>query len=152
FMSLWAGYYFSPTGDDSADYILLANNVAGGHGLSLSREAPFDPSAVRSPVYPVFLGLIFRVLGDSSTAVLLIQSLVLAIGCALLTKLAFVTFDKRIALVTALFFAANPYFGRWAGAVLTEALYLTLIIACVYSLTRALQTEKTTWFIAAGLI
>jgi hypothetical protein len=117
--SLWAGSFYAPTGDDSADYVLLAQNVSAGHGLSLSRAVPYEASAVRSPVYPLFLALVYRAGGDSLRFVLFAQAVVLAVGCVLLTKLALLMFNRRVALATAVLFAANPYFGRWAGSLLT---------------------------------
>src|SRR5712692_7550936 len=73
---LWAGYFYAPGGEDSRDYIALARNVAAGNGLSLAQAAPFNPSASRAPVYPVFLGLIYSMLGESREGVLIVQSIV----------------------------------------------------------------------------
>lgn len=150
--SLWAGNSYAPSGEDSRDYVLLAHNLVAGNGLSLSQAAPFEPSASRAPVYPVFLGLVYSVAGDSREAVLIVQSIVLALGCALLVSLAVMLFNQRVGLIAGLMFSLNPYFCRWAGSFLTEALYITLIIACIYVFTRALLSSRTSWFALSGLL
>src|SRR5438876_764945 len=63
--SLWAGYHYGPTGEDSNDYQLLAHNLVEGHGLSLAHQAPYEPSASRSPVFPVFLAGVYWMVGQS---------------------------------------------------------------------------------------
>ncbi len=152
FVALWAGTFFAPTGDDTSDYVRLAQNVVQGNGLSLSWESPHRPSASRAPTYPIFLSFVYAFAGESRTAVLVVQSLVMAIGCALLTRLTMVMFHRRVALLTILLYAMNPYFGRWAGSVLTEALYLTLIIACVHAFVVACKSGRSGWFVVTGLL
>jgi dolichol-phosphate mannosyltransferase len=150
--SLWAGYFYAPGGEDSRDYVALARNVVAGNGLSLSKVAPFQPSASRAPVYPVFLGLIYSIAGESREGLLIAQSVVFAIGCALLVSLAALLFNRRVALVTCLVFSLNPYFARWAGSVLTEAVYMTLLIACVFVFTKGLLASSTHLLALSGAI
>ncbi|HUM38042.1 MAG TPA: hypothetical protein PLQ85_14315, partial [Anaerolineae bacterium] len=40
---------------DAEGYHLLARNLLAGNGLALSWEAPFCPTALRTPLYPLFL-------------------------------------------------------------------------------------------------
>src|ERR1700691_6620309 len=70
--------------DDTATYTELAHNwfrhgVYGffnGHGI--------EPSLVRLPGYPLFLGVIFSVFGNHLSAALTIQALMDVAGCWLL--------------------------------------------------------------------
>lgn len=150
--ALWSGSFFGPTGEDTRNYRVLALNVIHGHGLSLSERAPYQPSADRAPVYPIFLAAIYSVAGESPEAVFFAQSMVLGFAWVLLADIAAMLFDRRVALLTALSASLNPYLGRVAGSLLTEALFTVLIVATIWALIRGFFTGSRRWFAACGVL
>ncbi|MFN2156611.1 MAG: hypothetical protein ACK2UX_15370, partial [Anaerolineae bacterium] len=50
---------------DGWGYYRLALNLAQGNGFSLDAEAPYLPSSVRTPLYPLFLLAVRKLLGPA---------------------------------------------------------------------------------------
>ena len=71
----------APQGADAGDYRRLAENLLAGRGFTLSAAPPYEPSARRAPVYPVFLAAVYTVAGRSDKAVLGAQALLWGLGC-----------------------------------------------------------------------
>src|SRR2546429_9868033 len=76
--------------DDGKVYAQIARNVLEQHVYSHETEAPFDPSFIRLPGYPLFLASIYSVFGHTSNgAVRIVQALIDTATCALVALLAF---------------------------------------------------------------
>src|ERR687884_671571 len=61
--------------DDGRVYSQIANNVLDQHVYSIETEAPFEPTYIRLPGYPLFLALVYKTFGrDNNTAVRVIQA------------------------------------------------------------------------------
>jgi len=68
--------------DDGLAYAQIARNVLEQHVYSHATEAPFDPSYVRLPGYPLFLATIYSVFGHTNnSAVRIAQALIDAGTC-----------------------------------------------------------------------
>src|SRR5438093_9345222 len=71
---------YEPGAGDPRDYVLLAENLRAGRGYVLpwpwagavGETAPLRPTALRPPLYPVFLSAVFMVAGHSLPAVVLV--------------------------------------------------------------------------------
>ena len=151
-VALWAGSWAAPTGDDTSKYDVLARNVIAGRGLSTMTDPPFDPSAARAPIYPLFLAAIYAAAGPSPVAVLVVQSIVLGVAWVLLADMATMLFSRRVGLLAGLVAALNPYLARTAGGVLTEALFMALVVALIWAFVHGLLSSRARWFVAAGLL
>src|SRR6266704_3820546 len=76
--------------DDGRTYAQIARNVRGQHVYSHETEAPYDPSLIRLPGYPLFLASIYSVFGHTSNgAVRIVQALIDTATCGLVALLAF---------------------------------------------------------------
>src|ERR1051325_7192611 len=74
---------------DSIGYEQIARNVLEHHVYSHLDEAPFTPTDVRLPGYPVFLAAIYSVFGHTNnTAVRIVQALIDTGTCVLVALLA----------------------------------------------------------------
>ncbi len=132
------------SGTDAAQYISLARNIVEGRGYSLWSSTPFDPDVYRSPGYPLFLAMLFK-LGISEIGILAGQVILdivsLFAGAALVSKMMgrragqialimglfcpftaaipclFLSESLAMPLITFLFVLA-PLATRWHGAVL----------------------------------
>src|SRR2546421_6008038 len=134
--------------DDGLGYAQIARNVLEQHVYSHATEAPFDPSFVRLPGYPLFLATIYSVFGHTNnSAVRIVQALIDTGTCALVAWLAFLWQpDERRKIATAIaalaLAAVNPFTTIYAATILTEVPATFLIVAACVAATIAFQSDK----------
>jgi len=134
--------------DDGLGYAQIARNVLEQHVYSHATEAPFDPSYVRLPGYPLFLAGVYSVFGHTNnSAVRIAQALIDAGTCALVAWLAFLWQpDERRKIATAIaacaLAAVNPFTTIYAATILTEVPATFLIVAACVAATIAFQSDK----------
>src|SRR5260370_760317 len=76
--------------EDGKTYAQIARNLLEQHVYSHETEAPYDPSLIRLPGYPLFLASIYTVFGHTNNgAVRIIQALIDTLTCGLVALLAF---------------------------------------------------------------
>src|SRR5712675_822707 len=158
--------------DDGLGYAQIARNVLEQHVYSHATEAPFDPSYVRLPGYPLFLATIYSVFGHTNNgAVRIVQALVDTASCGLVALLAFYWQPdekrKRATAISALALAAVcPFTTIYAATILTEVPTTFLVMAMCLAATLAFRKKSTTeeaksnsrfktrllWWLVAGLL
>ncbi|HMH44320.1 MAG TPA: glycosyltransferase family 39 protein [Pyrinomonadaceae bacterium] len=149
--------------DDGLGYAQIARNLLELHVYSHATEAPFDPSYVRLPGYPLFLATIYSVFGHTNnSAVRIAQALIDAGTCALVAWLAFLWQpDERRKIATAIAALAlavvNPFTTIYAATILTEVPATFLIAAACIAATIAFQSniferELRCWAISGLLL
>ena len=106
-----------------------------------------------APLYPYFLGVLYRVFGHSIPLVHVIQSLI-GIGSVLLVYLIGERLFKRpAAFIAALLTAAYPVLIYFENLVLVETLQVFLSLLMVYLLLRAVGRPSAKYFwLAAGVV
>jgi 4-amino-4-deoxy-L-arabinose transferase-like glycosyltransferase len=113
--------------DDSADYVRLAGLLAHGHGFGDTvLAAGGGPTAFRAPAYPLFLGAVFRVTGDSLTAARLLQAGLGTVTVALIGIVAWQLWGRRTGIIAATLAAVYPPLILLGDAVQTESISLPL--------------------------
>src|SRR6476660_8446463 len=76
--------------DDGRIYDQIARNVLERHVFSHDSEAPFAPSLIRMPGYPLFLAGVYSVSDDhGKTAARVVQALMDTATCAMVAFVAF---------------------------------------------------------------
>src|SRR5438552_8468025 len=134
--------------DDGKTYAQIARNVLEQHVYSHETEAPYDPSLIRVPGYPLFLATIYSVFGHTNnSAVRIVQALIDTGTCALVAWLAFLWQpDERRKIATAIaalaLAAVNPFTTIYAATILTEVPATFLIVAAGVAATIAFQSNK----------
>jgi hypothetical protein len=114
------------TPDDGRVYAQIARNVLEHHVYSHEEQAPFVPSLIRLPGYPLFLSAIYSIAGHTNnTAVRIVQAIIDTATCILVALVAFQwTADekrKRIASIAAFTLAALcPFTTIYVATILTE--------------------------------
>ena len=121
---------------DAWGYERLAINMEKGQGFSLSRQAPFTPDSIRTPLYPVFLLLIRRVLGPEPRVAAIVQSFVEGLTTMMTWWLAKQLSGRRAGRSAALLYALNPSQVRYTGELLSETLLSALLALAVCALVR----------------
>ncbi len=146
--------------DDGKVYAQIARNVLEQHVYSHEAEAPFAPTLIRLPGYPLFVAGVYSIFGhNDNQAVRIVQALIDTATCALIALLAFhwEPDDKRkrrssiAALVLA---AACPFTAIYVATVLTEIPTMFLAVAMCLTATLALKAasqSRTVWlWLATG--
>ncbi|GEM_PF-1859532 len=148
---------------DALHYDDIAVNLLNGNGFSLSDKnlLPGDrtpgggprPTARRPILYPLMLSGIYAVFGRNFLAVGIIQAVIGTITCLFIYIISLSAFEeRRQALFSALFSALYLPFIRFTGAVITETLFLLLIVLSFYFMHRALMERGIGWKIGAGIL
>ncbi len=140
---------------DEGEYLSAASWLAGGRGFAWY----LDYLWTRAPVYPLFVAAHLRLTGGTPTAVFVTQTLLGLLNVALVYVLArrlvaSVGAPRRLhsvpfiaALGMALFWPLAIY----AQVLLSETLYLSLLLAGFLALCRAADGSRR-WALAAGLV
>ena len=148
--------------DDGKIYAQIARNILEQHVYSHATEAPFGPSLIRLPGYPLFLAGIYAVFGHGdNTAVRIAQALIGTGSCALIALLAFYwesdeKLKRRSAIAALALAAACPFSTIYVATILTET--LTIFFAIAMSLTATLafraldQRRAVLWWLATGIL
>jgi hypothetical protein len=138
------------TPDDGRVYAQIARNMLELHVYSHETEAPYNPTLIRLPGYPLFIAAIYSVFGHGNNgAVRIAQALVDTASCALVALLAFYWQpDKRRKRATAIaalaLAAACPFTTIYAATVLTEVPVTFLVLAMFLAATLAFRKTFTT--------
>jgi 4-amino-4-deoxy-L-arabinose transferase-like glycosyltransferase len=129
--------------------------VLAEHGMfTRFPDAPrFVPEVIRTPVYPLFVALIYRLFGVHQIAVALAQSIVFVAIVRVAFELArLATGSDRLALVTAAAVATFPPIPYFAALVMTEAWTTMLFTVSMWMACRAMREPTTGRFVALGIV
>src|SRR5437588_351746 len=135
--------------DDAKVYSQIARNVLEQHAYSQDPQPPYDPTLIRAPGYPLFLGVIYKVFGHTNNgAVRIVQAMIDTASCALVALLAFYWQPdekrKRATAIAALALAAvNPFTTIYAATILTEVPAMFLALATCVGATIAFRKTFT---------
>ncbi|HUS12018.1 MAG TPA: glycosyltransferase family 39 protein [Pyrinomonadaceae bacterium] len=148
--------------DDGRVYAQIARNLLEQHVYSHETEAPFAPSLIRLPGYPLLLAGVYSVFGhNDNAAVRAVQAVIDTATCGLIALVAFQWEPdkkrKRASSITALALAAVcPFTTIYVATILTETPTMFFAVACVLTATLALKARNqkmTLWlWLATGLL
>jgi hypothetical protein len=162
--------------DDAKTYARIARNLLEQHSFSDSEAAPYAPTLIRLPGYPLFLAAIYGVFGHGNNgAVRIVQALIDTAACGLIALLAFYWEPdekrKRVAAIATLALAAVcPFTAIYSATILTEVptmfLAVAMCVAATVAFRRTFTTEDTEeaqkhqgslkqalkWWLIAGLL
>jgi 4-amino-4-deoxy-L-arabinose transferase-like glycosyltransferase len=119
-------------GGDPAAYWSFAQSIAAGQGFRSSIE-PY--LADRPPLYPFFLAGLMRLLGQSREMVFWVQAILGALAGGGYYLLAVELLGEGRGLIAGLLFALLPHFMLFTKQVLTESLYIFLLVSLLGALT-----------------
>lgn len=131
-----------PVAHDALTYDALGWNLAAGHGYVLEPGGP--PTALRGPVYPLFLAGIYALLGHRYGAVYAAQVLVDLGALALTYALAWRIYHQRaVATLAAVGYALYLPFALQVGQVMTETLFTALLLLGVWAFFAAVDKARS---------
>lgn len=161
--AVWLGQFpVNPLGPiDAEGFHLLARNLLDGRGFAIGWEAPFCPTAIRTPLYPLFIAAIYASLGRLPEVVVLCQILLETFTTALVISLAGQLFregghkvrcSSLWPLLPGMLYALNGTTQRFTGYLLSEALLLPLLMAALLLTVSLFRQPRWTRAGAAGLL
>jgi len=131
--------------DDGCAYGELAKEIAAGN----FHEA-FGPTL--HPLFPVFTAGASYIFQDFELSGRMVSCLFGSLTVFPLFFLVKNIFDRKIALMTVLFFIVHPYLSQASGEVLTEALYFFFITSIASLSWIAIQKRRRALFLVVGLL
>jgi 4-amino-4-deoxy-L-arabinose transferase-like glycosyltransferase len=138
--------------DDQVGYQRLGHVLATTGKFTKYPDAqPFVPETIRTPIYPLFVAGIYRLFGESHTAVAAAQAVLFALLTLVVYALTARLATRRVALTAALFTALFPPFPYYASLVLTELLCTVLVTLGIWMAVRAIQDHRRSDYALTGI-
>lgn len=143
---------------DAEGFHLLASNLLDGNGFAIGWEAPFCPTAIRTPLYPLFVAAIYAVWGRIPQMVVLCQILLETLTSALVMALAARLVprhqrgDRFWSLLPGVIYALNGTTQRFTASLLSEALLLPLLNAALIMTVCLLRNSRPSLAAGTGLV
>ena len=157
-----AVHFVNEQPDDGKLYVQLAKNIIEHGVFSSDSAAPFSPTLIRMPGYPMFLAAVYWAFGISNEmAVRVIQAVFYSITCifaALAASNWTVGKSRRFYTASLVFILAAycPFMAIYSATLLSETLTMFFLSATLLAATYALKAQKTHcslfWWAVAGLL
>ena len=132
---------------DEGDYISLGHAIRHDHVFALDGA----PTARRLPLFPALLAAVY-VFDDRPFAAMPLIVVLNTALCGGAYLLGVQLFDRRVGAVAALLAAVDLNLAWYAGAVLSETLYLVLALTSLLALVEARRRQRWHWLILAGVL
>jgi predicted acyltransferase len=134
---------------DGVIYSQLGKNLLEQGVFSLDTQAPFSPTLVRLPGYPLFLAGDYAIFGVDNTPVRILQAVIDTGTCVLIALLTWLWTEdddrkRRNALFAFGLVSLCPFIAIYAAMVLTETLTTFLMAAMALTATLALKADSQT--------
>lgn len=139
--------------NEAAGFDEIGKHIALGKGYRMS-DGPIenDEAAFWPPGYAFFLGIIYIIFGHSYPALWIIQSIIGALICILTFFIANRLFDPRVARVSAIISAACFNLVIYPAMVLSETLFLLLLLICFIYIYKADTLNSNIKYLFGGII
>jgi 4-amino-4-deoxy-L-arabinose transferase-like glycosyltransferase len=147
-LRLWFIHYYPVIEGDTLVYGEIAHNWFW-HGIfGLMRVNGIQPTIVRLPGYPLFLGICFLIFGvEHYTPVLVIQAVMDLATCLLVAGFCVRLISRRAGIVALYLAALCPFTANFVASPLTETPTLFCIALGLYALARYVERPGfTAWF------
>lgn len=140
-----------PYDDDSAGYIVLAENLREGHGFSWDTTEPYRPNSFRTPGYPVFL-LVHKVVFGNYAAALATQILLVLATAWLMLRIGARIGHERAGIVAAGVFLLMPFSLLATGRYLTQIVFTFLVTAATWCWLKYLKDHARRDLLIAAVL
>ncbi|HTK38565.1 MAG TPA: phospholipid carrier-dependent glycosyltransferase [Pyrinomonadaceae bacterium] len=158
-----AVYLASDQAGDGIIYSRMAVTLLEQGVYSVDTQAPYTPTLIRLPGYPIFLAGVYSVFGHGNNApVRVIQGIVFAITCVLVALIAWYWTEgkrrrrRKAAWLAFVLTALCPFTAIFSAVILTETLTMfflaAMTLAATYGLRSRNRNASWAWWIAAGII
>jgi 4-amino-4-deoxy-L-arabinose transferase-like glycosyltransferase len=136
---------------DAADFHRHATSIADGNGYPSSQLGVAGPTAFRPPLYPLALAGV-QVLGGEMDAERVLGALLGVVTVLLVFLIAQRIWERSVALVAAAIAAIFPPLVTLNASLLSEVLFIPLVLAGVLAVLEYRDTRRMRWAIVAGVL
>lgn len=138
---------------DQGGYKQLGAAMARSGEFTRYPHSPvFIPEVIRTPGYPAFVAVIYRLFGEQTLPVAIAQALVFAAICLIVFAITKRVAGERAATVAAFMTALFPPLPYYGALVLTEVWTTFVMALAVLACLRAMQRDRISDFILAGVL
>lgn len=138
---------------DAEGFDKIGRHISEGNGYRIS-DGPIenDEAVLWAPGYPFFLSIIYKLFGHSYPGVWIIQSIIGAFICTLVFFIANRLFDQKVARISAFISAICFNLVIYPAMLLSETLFLLLVLLCLIYLYKADALNLSSKYIFAGIL
>jgi 4-amino-4-deoxy-L-arabinose transferase-like glycosyltransferase len=157
-LALRAGFVWAVQGPDAVPYSdsaqldALAWNLASGAGFSLNGASGPYPTAAVPPLMPWLTSLLYRVVGHSYFAGLLLQAVLGAFVPVTVLALGTALFGSPVGRLAAWGCAVHPLLVAFSGYLLTEAAFTTALMLALLASVAWVKTPRRGRALGVGLL
>lgn len=139
---------------DQGGYKQLGAGMAksGGEFTRYPDSPVFIPEVIRTPGYPAFVAVIYRLFGEQTLPVAIAQAFVFVLICLIVFAITKRIADERAATVAAFMTALFPPLPYYGALVLTEVWTTFMMGLAVLACLRAMRRDRLGDFILAGVL
>jgi len=137
---------------DTGSYLQPALNLLAGHGFSYSQVPPYVPDVSRTPVYPLFIALLYGILGRHPLVVAGAQVLISALTVGLTYLLGARLLSEPQARTGGLLLAFSLGSIIYSLYILTETLFTLLLLGLAWTLVAYQDQAQKRWLVGGGLL
>ena len=137
---------------DSYGYDSLAVNILEHRVFSTSQQSPFIPNLHRTPLYPLFLSIVYLPFRHSIVAAIFFQVIMGALIVLVTYKLGVKLFNETVALFAAFLLAIDPVSVIYSNYLLTETLFTLLLVLGLYFLISFFTEENIFSLVMSGFL
>ena len=138
---------------DQGGYKQLGAAMARSGEFTRFPDSPvFIPEVIRTPGYPAFVAVIYRLFGERTLPVAAAQAIVFVLICLVVFALTKRVAGERAATVAAFMTALFPPLPYYGALVLTEVWTTFVLMMAMLAAMRAVQLGRTRDFVLAGVL
>lgn len=139
---------------DQGGYQQLGAAMAksGGEFTRFPDSPVFIPEVIRTPGYPAFVAVIYRLFGEHTLPVAIAQAFVFVLICLIVFAIARRIAGERVATLAAVMTALFPPLPYYGALVLTEVWTTFVLGLAMLVCLRAIQRDRFGDFILAGVL
>ena len=128
---------------DQGGYKQLGAGLAASGEFTRYPGSPvFIPEVIRTPGYPAFVAVFYRLFGERTLPIAIAQAFVFALICVIVFAIANRIAGERVATVAAFMTALFPPFPYYGALVLTELWTTFVMTLAILACLRAIQRDR----------
>ena len=124
--------------NDGLDYHRLATTLIESHRFAYSNTD--EPDALRTPLYPMLVALIYSLAGHKPWIVILVQIMIDAMSSLLLLLSLSQLLSRRVALIASAFYALDPFLILHSSTTLVSDTFFVFLLVVAF------------WFLSGGFM
>ncbi|MBU1179781.1 glycosyltransferase family 39 protein [Patescibacteria group bacterium] len=128
---LWLFFHPDLLFEDKELYLSTAKNIVNYGSFSTFFHIAFESDAIRPPIYPLFLALLYLILFKSLALVLFVQNIIGALSTVLVYRLGKNIFNKRVGIVASIMYIFEAEHLMMSSLIRAEILFVFFFLLSI---------------------